>query len=86
MSARGRKFLLQAMDGYGSIDWAAKEICLPYRKGRSYVKSMEKRLGVSLVERKARWRFGPRQGGRELMDEGIREIVDEKFQKLFPNG
>ncbi len=90
---RGRRFLLHAIDTYGSINRAAKEINISYRKAWSYIKAMEERLGIKLVVRKA----GGRNGGGatltgeareflkkyEMMEEGIREIVDKKFRRIF---
>ncbi len=90
---RGRRFLLEAIDRQGSINQAAKEINISYRKAWSYIKAMEERLGIRLVERQA----GGRNGGgavltaearafleryREL-EEGIREYVDRRFRKVF---
>lgn len=90
---RGRRFLLEAIDRCGSINQAAKEINISYRRAWSYIKSMEVRLGIKLVERKS----GGKNGGGaaltgeardfliryELMEEGIREMVDEKFRNIF---
>lgn len=90
---RGRRFLLEAIDKYGSINQAAKEINISYRKAWGYIKTMEERLGITLVERHA----GGKNGGGalltkeakdfvskyEMMEEGIREIVDERFQRIF---
>jgi len=90
---RGRRFLLEAIDTYGSINQAAKEINISYRKAWSYIKTMESRLGIKLVERYV----GGRNGGgafltdeaREflekykIMEEGLREIVDERFRHVF---
>lgn len=90
---RGRRFLLQAIDKYGSINQAAKEINISYRKAWSYIKAMEQRLGIRLVERQT----GGRNGGGarltveareflkmyEKLEEGIREIVDKKFGEIF---
>lgn len=90
---RGRRFLLHAIDKYGSINQAAKEINISYRKAWSYIKAMEERLGIKLAERQA----GGRNGGGavltedareflkkyEQMEEGIREMVDKKFGKIF---
>jgi molybdate transport system regulatory protein len=90
---RGRRFLLDAIDRYGSINQAAKEINISYRKAWSYLNAMEERLGLKLVDRHA----GGKNGGgaslteeaREflwkysLMEEGVREIVDERFGKIF---
>ena len=93
---RGRRFLLEAIDKYGSINQASKTINISYRKAWSYVKSMEERLGIKLVER----RTGGKNGGgatltedaREFLvnykalEEGISEIVDERFRNIFNGG
>ncbi len=90
---RGRRFLLQAIDKYGSINKAAKEINISYRKAWSYINAMEQRLGIRLVERQA----GGKNGGGarlteeardflkryEMLEEGIREMVDKKFNEIF---
>ena len=90
---RGRRFLLKAIDKYGSINQAAREINISYRKAWSYIKAMEERLGIKLVERQA----GGKNGGGailtkearefikkyEMMEEGIREMVDERFSEIF---
>ena len=90
---RGRRFLLEAIDSYGSINQAAKEIHISYRKAWSYIKNMEERLGIQLVERQT----GGKNGGGatlteearrflrkyEAMEKGINEIVDERFREIF---
>jgi len=90
---RGRMFLLQAIGRCGSISQAAKEINISYRKAWSYIKAMEERLDMKLVERRA----GGRNGGGALLtgeavdflrryallEEGIREIVDRRFSDVF---
>ncbi len=90
---RGRRFLLEAIDRHGSINQAAKEINISYRKAWGYIKAMEERLGFKLIERKT----GGRNGGGavltgeareflqkyEMMEKGIQEIVDERFRKNF---
>lgn len=90
---RGRSFLLEAIDRYGSINHAAKEINISYRKAWGYIKAMEERLGFKLIERQT----GGKNGGgaaltdnaREFlrkydaMEQGIREIVDERFRENF---
>lgn len=90
---RGRRFLLEAIDTYGSINQAAKEINISYRKAWSYIKAMEDRLGIKLVER----HVGGRNGGGTvltddardflrkymMMEEGLREIVDDRFRQIF---
>ncbi len=92
---RGRRFLLQAIDKYGSISQASREINISYRKAWSYINVMEERLGLKLVERQA----GGKNGGGatltdearefikryERMEDGIRDIVDEKFNEIFGN-
>jgi len=93
---RGRRFLLEAIDKYGSINQASKTINISYRKAWSYLKSMEERLGIKLIERKT----GGKNGGgailtkdaREFLvnykalEEGIRDIVDERFRDIFNGG
>jgi molybdate transport system regulatory protein len=90
---RGRRFLLEAIDKYGSINQAAKEINISYRKAWGYIKAMEERLGFKLIER----RTGGRNGGGailtdhareflkkyEALEEGIRELVDNRFRNIF---
>ncbi|GBE01748.1 molybdenum-pterin-binding protein MopA [bacterium BMS3Bbin06] len=90
---RGRMFLLEAIDKYGSINQAAKQINISYRKAWSYIGTMEDRLGIKLVERHAGGKHG---GGAVLtdeakefitryrmMEEGIKEIIDERFKSIF---
>lgn len=90
---RGRRFLLEAIDKHGSINQAAREINISYRKAWGYIAAMEERLGIRLVESQTGGKNG---GGTVLttegrdfiqrygnMEEGIREIVDDKFSKAF---
>lgn len=93
---RGRRFLLHAIDKYGSINQAAREINISYRKAWSYIKAMEERLGIKLINRQA----GGKNGGGavltedargflkkyELTEDGIRETVDKKFRMIFGEG
>lgn len=90
---RGRKLLLQGIDKYGSINQAAKEINISYRKAWSYINSMEERLGIRLIERQT----GGKSGGGavltedarhllekyERLEKGINELIDLKFKKNF---
>ncbi len=92
---RGRRFLLEAIDKHGSINQAAREVNISYRKAWSHIKVMEERLGIQLVERQT----GGKNGGGatvtkearqflkkfEAMETGLRETVDERFRKLFPS-
>ncbi len=89
----GRRYLLEAIDEFGSINRAARELQISYRKAWSSIKAMEERMGIKLVERKA----GGRRGGGaslteearafiskyRLIEEGIQEAVDEKFRSIF---
>lgn len=90
---RGRRFLLEAIDRYGSINQAAKEVNISYRKAWGYIRAMEERLGFRLIERQTGGKNG---GGATLTEEarqfltkyeelelGIREMVDERFRKIF---
>ena len=90
---RGRRFLLEAIDMHGSINQAAKEVGVSYRKALSHIQAMEQRMGISLVVRQA----GGRNGGGamltpearvflqkfEMMEARLREFVDTRFKELF---
>jgi formylmethanofuran dehydrogenase subunit E len=90
---RGRLLLLEEIRRHGSINRAAREVSISYRKAWGYVKAMEERLGIRLVAR----RTGGKNGGGatltheavefleryEQMEKGVREIVDERFRKVF---
>lgn len=93
---RGRRFLLEAIDAHGSINRAAQEVGISFRKAWSHIKAMEDRLGIKLVDRQA----GGKNGGGaaitpqareflarfEAMEDGIREIVDTKYRSIFRGG
>ena len=90
---RGRMLLLKAIGSTGSINHAAQEVRISYRRAWSYIKAMEERLGIQLVER----RTGGKDGGGALLtdearsfldkyeqlDAGIREMVDKRFSLVF---
>ncbi len=90
---KGRRILLEAIGKYGSINQAAKEINISYRKAWSYINVMEGRLGIKLIERQVGGKNG---GGAVLTDEAraflkqygelehsIEDIVDRKFAAIF---
>lgn len=92
----GREALLKAIDKLGSINKAAQDVNVSYRKALSYIQIMEQRLGTRLVERKTGGLHG---GGASLtmeakeflkkyekLEEGINEMLDKKFIKVFGNG
>jgi formylmethanofuran dehydrogenase subunit E len=90
---RGKVLLLKAIDRHGSISQAAKEVNIPYRKAWGYIKAMEERLGIPLVECKA----GGKNGGGATLTPEIRDFLakydriekemrlktDEKFREIF---
>ena len=89
----GRRCLLEAIDKHGSINQAAKEINMSFRKAWSCLNAMEERLGVKLIERQTGGKDG---GGTVLtknartilkkyreMERGLQKIVDGRFQKIF---
>ncbi len=93
---RGRRFLLEAIDAHGSINRAAQEVDISFRKAWGYIKAMEDRMGVKLIERRTGGKNG---GGAMLTDEardllkkyekletGIQEIVDKRFRAIFKEG
>jgi molybdate transport system regulatory protein len=63
----GRQRLLEAICRYGSINRAAKELGLSYRKAWSSLTAMEQRLGFKLLERRT---GGDSGGGSCLTAEG----------------
>ena len=93
---RGRRILLEAIDTHGSINRAAQEVDISFRRAWSHIKAMEERLGVKLVERQA----GGKNGGGavltadartflekyEALENGIQEIVDKRFRSIFSGG
>lgn len=89
----GRHSLLQAINKYGSINKAAKDTNISYRKALSYIKAMEQRLGIKLVERKTGGKHG---GGATLtkkakeflrkykiLEHGINEMLNKRFLEVF---
>jgi molybdate transport system regulatory protein len=93
---RGRRFLLEAIDSHGSINRAAQEVDISFRKAWGHIKAMEDRLGVKLIERQT----GGKNGGGatltddarkfvkkyEALEKGIQQIVDKRFRSIFKGG
>jgi molybdate transport system regulatory protein len=92
----GRDALLRAIERTGSINKAARELHISYRKALSYIQNMEKRLGTRLVERHA----GGRNGGGatltgeaigllqkyEELERGVNDLLDLRFLQIFGSG
>ncbi|MCM0082150.1 winged helix-turn-helix domain-containing protein [Geomonas sp. Red32] len=90
---QGREELLRLIGKTGSMNAAAKEMGIPYRKAWTYVDAMEKRLGFALVDRVK----GGTGGGVstltpqavDLLDkyarlhQGVQEMIDAKFREIF---
>lgn len=90
----GRAELLRAVERTGSINAAAKELKMDYRRAWGLVDSMEKRLKFRLVIR----RRGGSGRGTSLTDEGYRLLelyetlerrsqgsIDRRFHRIFQN-
>ena len=89
---QGREKLLRMIQATGSINAAAKDMGIPYRKAWTYIDSMEKRLGFPLVNRLK----GGTGGGTssltpraetllqkfDLLIQGFDDIVNDKFSEL----
>lgn len=67
----GKKRLLEAIERHGSINRAAREAGVSYRRAWSYIRAMETRLGTKLVETE---RGGDGGGGTKLTEEARRLI------------
>jgi molybdate transport system regulatory protein len=90
---RGRRFLLEAIDSHGSINQAAREVDISFRKAWGHINAMEERLGVKLVDRQT----GGKNGGGavlttdartflkkyEALEKGIQELINKRFRKVF---
>ncbi len=89
----GRESLFKAIDKLGSINKAAKNINISYKKALSYIQTTEQRLGTRLVERKIGGLYG---GGAsltneareflkkyELLEKGVNDMLNRKFSTIF---
>ena len=88
----GREALLRLIQKTGSINGAAKEMGIPYRKAWTYIDAMEKRLGFPLVHRLK----GGAGGGVSILtpqaatllekfnhlQKGFNDTVNRKFMEL----
>ncbi len=89
----GRDQLLRLVHDHGSINAAARDMGLTYRKAWSLLKAMEDKLGRALVLRsKGGAGGGESQLTPEALDllakydqlrRGVQELVDAKFAELF---
>lgn len=85
---QGREELLRLVRKNGSINAAAKEMGVPYRKAWTYIDSMEKRLGVALVLRRRGSRTEVTPEAVALLEkfdalrEGFDLLVNRKFGEL----
>jgi molybdate transport system regulatory protein len=89
----GKVDLLERIEGMGSIQKAAGEIGMSYRHAWGFLKKMEKRGGIKLVETQ----IGGREGGGAKLTpagkdflrrysafrEGLDEYIEEKFKQAF---
>jgi molybdate transport system regulatory protein len=74
---QGREDLLRLIQKNGSINAAAKEMGIPYRKAWSHIDAMEKRLGFPLVSRQK----GGAGGGESTLNSQAVSLL-EKFHSL----
>jgi molybdate transport system regulatory protein len=74
---QGREELLRRIRETGSINAAAKEMGIPYRKAWTYIDAMEKRLGIPLVVRQK----GGAGGGESTLSPQATALL-EKFHAL----
>lgn len=92
----GREELLEAIAAHGSINAAARQLGLGYRRAWGTISSMEAQLGEALVLREK----GGVTGGRalltarahellarfKLLKDGMQESVDTRFSRIFADG
>jgi molybdate transport system regulatory protein len=73
----GREELLRLVRKTGSINAAAREMGIPYRRAWTYIDAMEKRLGFPVVAR----RKGGAGGGVSTLSPQAAALLD-KFHRL----
>ena len=89
---QGREQLLRLIQSTGSINAAAKEMGIPYRKAWTYLDAMEKRLGYPLVSRQKGGAGGGNSSltpealqlleGFDALQDGVNAFVDCRFARL----
>jgi molybdate transport system regulatory protein len=91
--SRGRMELFRAVERVGSINRAARDLGISYRKAWGHIKAMEERIGVPLVITQV----GGREGGGscltpeaerllkkyDSLEEGIEKMLNGRFKKIF---
>ncbi|MFO7153005.1 MAG: LysR family transcriptional regulator [Bacillota bacterium] len=84
--------LLQLVERYGSINRAAQALSMSYRQAWGKIKTVEKRLGIELLERHKGGKYG---GGAVLTEEareimkrygGLIEKIDERIKEWSRSG
>lgn len=89
----GKSLILKAIDKTGSINKAAKEMNMSFRRAWSYIKTIEKRLGRPLLIKE---KGGRDHGGAVLTDyakdligkfekleKEVKKFTDKKYKELF---
>jgi len=89
---QGREQLLRQIQATGSINAAAKQMGISYRKAWTYLDAMEKRLGYPLVNRQKGGAGGGNScltpealqllEGFDALQEGVNAFVDCRFAGL----
>lgn len=89
---QGREQLLRLIQEAGSINAAAKQMGIPYRKAWTYLDAMEKRLGFPLVQRQKGGAGGGASSltaealhlleGFDALQDGVNAFVDRRFAGL----
>jgi molybdate transport system regulatory protein len=89
---QGREELLRLVRSSGSINAAAQQMGIPYRKAWTYISAMESRLGFALVDRVKGGAGGGKSsltpqaeellGKFDLLRQGFDEKVNCRFREL----
>lgn len=91
--SKGRVELFRAIERLGSINRAARDLGVSYRKAWGHIKAMERRLGAPLVMTQV----GGREGGGarltrqakgilrryESLEKGVEGMLNTRFKKIF---